>query len=122
MNTDNTEIKTSSRFLHQSKLVRRRVENRVRKLLGRREANICSQGVPLPITSEGQTPIKVISTNLGSDILACVCVCMLGAGGMHMYAYVCSIADSFRKEEPSLKHVLYFLHIFIPGNTLPVTL
>jgi hypothetical protein len=40
-------------------LVRRSVGDRVRKLLGRSEANVCSQEVPVPITSEGQTPIKV---------------------------------------------------------------
>ncbi|EDL41480.1 mCG1045256, partial [Mus musculus] len=40
-------------------LVRRSVGDRVRKLLGRSEANVCSQEVPVPITSEGQTPIKM---------------------------------------------------------------
>ncbi|XP_032769136.1 ankyrin repeat domain-containing protein 20B-like isoform X2 [Rattus rattus] len=67
ININNTEcisIKTSSRFLHQSKLVRRRVENRVRKLLGRHEVNVCSQGEPLPITSEGKTPIKYLKERL----------------------------------------------------------
>ncbi|XP_063126131.1 POTE ankyrin domain family member J-like isoform X7 [Rattus norvegicus] len=71
ININNTEcisIKTSSRFLHQSKLVRR-VENRVRKLLGRHEVNVCSQGEPLPITSEGKTPIKNLSTDSAIEML-----------------------------------------------------
>ncbi|XP_031219025.1 ankyrin repeat domain-containing protein 20A3-like isoform X3 [Mastomys coucha] len=72
MNINNIEcisVKTSSRILHQSKPVRRRVENRVRKLLRRCEASVFSQGVPLPVTSEEETPIKNLSPDSAIEML-----------------------------------------------------
>lgn len=74
---------TTSQYLHQSEPARqKRLKSRIEKLFGSPEGNVCPQGEPLPNTSEEQTPLKVIPTDLNSNVFAwegkaaSVCPCL----------------------------------------------